>query len=57
MSVAELAALTSSLSFGAIQRFRNLDVVPLIDRSPRPSGYLTLDEALERGMTEITEVS
>ena len=57
MPVAEIASLTSRMSFGETQAFRNLAVVPLLDPSQRPAGYLALDEALRRGQTEVTEVS
>lgn len=57
MSVAELSALNARISCAPAQTFRNLAVVPLIDRSAGPAKYLTLDEALARGRTEITEVS
>jgi hypothetical protein len=57
MTVAGLTALNSMLSFGDIQTFRNLALVPLLDPSCRATGCLTLDEALRRGQTEITEVS
>jgi len=53
----EVADLVANLSLGEAQTFRNLAVVPLIDASRGPAGYLTLDDALARGLTEITEVS
>jgi hypothetical protein len=57
MSVAELSILNARISCAPAQIFRNLAVVPLIDPSTGPARYLTLDEALARGQTEITEVS
>ena len=57
MPVAELAALASRLSVGDLQLFRSLGVVPLLDSSARPSGLLSLEEALARGTTEVTEIS
>jgi hypothetical protein len=57
MPVTEIENLASRISFGEVQAFRNLALVPLLDRSRGPAGYLALDEALRRGQTEITEVS
>jgi hypothetical protein len=57
LPVAELSNLTSTISLGKTQAFRNLAVVPLLDPSKGAAGYLALDEALRRGQTEITEVS
>ncbi|WIM10073.1 DUF6569 family protein [Enhydrobacter sp.] len=57
MPVTEIANLASRISFGEVQAFRNLALVPLLDRARGPAGYLALDEALRRGQTEITEVS
>jgi len=57
MSTPELLALSSRLSLGAAQSFRNLGVVPLLDPSAPASGWLTLDQAVGRGAVEITEVS
>ncbi len=47
MIVSELSDLASRLSLGPIHRFGRLAVVPLIDRTAKPSGWLTLDAALE----------
>lgn len=57
MSTPELLALSSRLSLGVAQCFRNLAVVPLLDPTAPASGWLTLDQAIERGAVEITEVS
>jgi hypothetical protein len=57
MPIAEISSLTSQLALGNMQVFRNLAVVPLLDPWARPAGCLTLDEALQRGLTEVTEVS
>lgn len=57
MSTPELLALSSRLSLGVAQCFRNLAVVPLLDPAAPASGWLTLDQAIERGAVEITEVS
>lgn len=57
MTTTELFALSSRISFGSLQTFRNLAVVPLLDPSSPAAGWLALDDALARGVTEITEVS
>lgn len=57
MIVSELSDLASRLSLGPIHRFGRLAVVPLIDRTAKPSGWLTLDAALAGGEVEVTEVS
>lgn len=57
MATVELSALSSRISLGSAQVFRNLAVVPLLDPSSPAAGWLTLDAALELGVTEITEVS
>lgn len=57
MAPVELSALPSRISVGVAQTFRNLVVLPLLDPSSPVAGWLTLDDALERGATEITEVS
>ena len=57
MSTPELLALSSRISFGSIQTFRNLTVVPLLDPAAPALGWVTLDAALARGITEITEIS
>jgi hypothetical protein len=47
----------SKLQYGELQTFNNMAVIPLfssVDHSPR---YLTLKEALERGLLVITEIS
>ena len=57
MLTVEIANLASRISIGEVQAFRNLAVVPLLDPSREPAGYLALDEALRLGQTEITEIS
>ena len=57
MTTIELSTLSSRISLGTSQTFRNLMVVPLLDPSSPTAGWLTLDDALARGVTEITEVS
>jgi len=53
----------SGLSLGAPQVHQNLAFFPLLDRETRPdagpgaAGYLLLDEALDRKLARITEVS
>ena len=57
MTAIELSTLPSRISLGPSQSFRNLMVVPLLDPSLQTAGWLTLDDALALGVTEITEVS
>ena len=57
MPTPELLALSSRLSIGAAQVFRNLTVLPLIDATAPPTGWLTLDQAIGRGVAEISEIS
>jgi hypothetical protein len=57
MSAPELLALSSRLSIGAGQTFRNLAVVPLLDLTASATGWLTLDQAIVRGLAEVTELS
>lgn len=57
MPTPELAALSSRLSIGAPQIFRNLVVLPLIDGAAPATGWLTLDQALGRDLAEIGEIS
>lgn len=47
----------AGIFFGEAVSFRNLTVVPLIDRVSRAAAYHTLDEALKLGGFQITEVS
>lgn len=47
----------SSLRLGAPARFKNLAIFPLLADKPGEAGYLLLDEALEAGLAEVTEVS
>lgn len=39
------------------QHFKNMTAYPLLQRDAKPANYLTLDEALARGMARITELS
>jgi hypothetical protein len=57
VSVFELANLASRLSLGGARTFHNLTMVPLLDPSSGPAGYLTLDDALAADTIEIVEVS
>ena len=57
MSAPDLVAFLATLSFGPAQMCRNLTVIPLLSPTARSSGLLTLDEALARGVAEVTEVS
>jgi hypothetical protein len=57
MSTPELLALSSRLSIGSAQTFRTLAVVPLMDPTASATGCLTLDQAIERGLAEVTELS
>jgi hypothetical protein len=47
----------SRLAVGAPERHRNLTIIPLLDGRDGASPYLTLHDALEAGILEITEVS
>jgi hypothetical protein len=49
--------LSSRLSIGAAQTFRTLTVLPLVDAAASPIGWLTLDQAIERRLAEVTELS
>jgi hypothetical protein len=57
MSTPELLVLSSRLSIGAPQTFRTLAVVPLVDPTALATGWLTLDQAIERDLAEVTELS
>jgi hypothetical protein len=46
-----------SLSLGAPQVHRNLALFPLLGPDDRAPGYVLLDDALERGLARVTEVS
>lgn len=54
-----IAETLGALSLGAPQTFRGLTVFPLfvLGSGGREPDYLTLDEALERGLARVTEVS
>ena len=47
----------SSIRIGEAMEYRNLTVFPLFTDKRKAAGYLTLDEALERKCSVITEVS
>jgi hypothetical protein len=55
MTTVELSTLSSRISLGSSQTFRNLMVVPLLDRLSPTAGWLTLDDALALGVTEVSE--
>jgi hypothetical protein len=57
MTRRDLTAFLSSLTPGPAQTHRNLRMVPVLGSDVEPSGLLTLDEALGRGLAEVTEVS
>jgi hypothetical protein len=57
VSTPELLALPSRLSIGAAQTFRTLAVLPLVDLAASPTGWLTLDQAIERRPADVTELS
>jgi hypothetical protein len=52
-----IAQSLSALHAGAPQSFRNMTFVPLFAAGEREPDYLTLDEALERKLAHVTEVS
>lgn len=47
----------SQIEIGAPQKYRNLSVFPLIAKDARSAAYITLDEALDRHVAMVTEVS
>ncbi len=56
----DLAAISNVLSqieIGVRQTYRNLTVFPLVAKEARPAAYITLDEALDRHVATVTEVS
>lgn len=53
----EIQASLSALKLGAPQAYRNLAVFALVAPGDAPAGYLLLDEALERRLARVTEVS
>src|SRR5215471_4037332 len=57
MSTPELLALSSRLSIGEAQTFRTLAVLPLLDPGASPTGWLTLNQAIDRRLAEVTELS
>lgn len=46
-----------ALQTAPAQHYHNLTVFPLLSSAPLAQGYLTLDEALERGAARITELT
>jgi hypothetical protein len=52
-----IASALAGLSVGKAQAFKNLSVFPLLGTAQVDSAYLTLDEALEREVARVTEVS
>jgi hypothetical protein len=52
-----IAQTLSHLACGAPQRFRNITLWPLLSAEAVQPAYLTLDEALERQLARINEVS
>ncbi len=57
MTRRDLTTFLSALSPAPAQGHRNLCIVPVLAGDEAPSGKLTLDEALGRGLAEVTEVS
>ena len=53
----EISASLEGLALGAPQIFRNLALFPLLAADEAASDYLLLDEAIERKLARITEVS
>lgn len=52
-----VTATLDSLRLGPTQSHLNLSLVPLLSDEPIPQAYLTLDEALERKLVSITELT
>ncbi len=57
MSVIEIERKLSGLRVGAPLRCHGLTVFPLLETEPVMDDYLTLDEALERELASVTEIS
>ncbi|MGH8749299.1 MAG: ARPP-1 family domain-containing protein, partial [Burkholderiales bacterium] len=53
----EIQASLSALKLGAQQVFRNLALYPLVSAACARAGYVLLEEALERRLARVTEVS
>ena len=53
----EIQQTLAGIKLGAPQAWRNLALFPLIAPADTPAGYLLLDEALERKLARVTEVS
>src|SRR5437867_563786 len=51
-----IAGHLSKLRLGEVQEFKNIAVIPLFTSADHSPEYLTLKEALEKNLTEITEV-
>jgi hypothetical protein len=52
-----IATTLSTLDLGAPQQHQNLALFPLLDRSAGESAYLLLDEVMEAGQAQVTEIS
>ena len=50
-------ALRSRVTLGSPRRHERITVYPLLARYQKPAGYLLFDEALERNLAEVQEVS
>ncbi len=57
MSVIEIDRKLAALTPGSPQRCKGLTMIPLFESEEGLDDYLTLDEALARGLGEVTEVS
>jgi hypothetical protein len=53
----EIRDSLEALAVGAPQAHRNLALYPLLGERDDPAGYLLLDEALEKNLARVTEVS
>jgi len=51
-----IAQRLERISVGESQQFKNLTMFPLVDDDPHEAYYLLLEEALESGVTKVTEV-
>ncbi len=52
-----IAEALSSVSLGAPVQFKNLTMVPILALEDRAPGYVLLDDALERKLAKVSEVS
>jgi hypothetical protein len=57
MANLQLLSVSTRISLGQPQAFRNLTVVPLLDPVAPPTGWLTLGRALAGGLVEVSEIS